>query len=362
MDQYRSIEIAGRRIGHGDKPYVIAEMSGNHNGDPARAARILDAAKAAGADAVKLQTYRPDTITIDHDGPGFTIQGGLWDGRRLYELYEEAHTPWDWHDAIFAHARRIGLTVFSSPFDPTAVALLERLDAPAYKIASPELVDLPLIRCVARTGKPIVMSTGMADLAEIGEAVEAARGAGAREIVLLHCTAAYPAPPEEANLATIADLARRFDVVAGLSDHTLGTMVPAIAVAYGADVIEKHFTLDRSEGGVDSAFSLEPAELAELVRTAAVARATVGAPAYGPTGSEANVLKNRRSLYVVAPVARGERLTVANVRSIRPGRGLKPKYLDAVLGCRATRDLAYGEPLDLSMIEDGAALLDGTAA
>jgi N-acetylneuraminate synthase len=362
MDQYRSIEIAGRRIGRGHTPYIIAEMSGNHNGDPARAARILDAAKAAGADAVKLQTYRPDTITIDHDGPGFMIQGGLWDGRRLYELYEEAHTPWDWHDAIFAHARRIGITVFSSPFDPTAVALLESLDAPAYKIASPELVDLPLIRCVARTGKPIVMSTGMADLTEISEAVEAARGAGAREIVLLHCTAAYPAPPEDANLATIADLARRFDVVAGLSDHTLGTMVPAIAVAYGADVIEKHFTLDRSEGGVDSAFSLEPAELAELVRTAAVARATVGAPAYGPTDSEANVLKHRRSLYVVAPVARGERLTVANVRSIRPGRGLKPKYLDAVLGCRATRDLAYGEPLDLSMIEDGAALLDGTAA
>ena len=363
MHNPRSIEIDGRAIGPGCKPYVVAEMSGNHNGEVARALRILDAAKAAGADAVKIQTYRPDTITIDHDGPGFTVEGGLWDGRRLYELYQEAHTPWEWHAAIFEHARLIGITVFSSPFDPSAVDLLENLGAPAYKIASPELVDLPLIDYVARTGKPIVMSTGMANLTEIGEAVAAARAGGATQIVLLHCTSAYPAPLEEANLSTIADLARRFDVVAGLSDHTLGTLVPAIAVAHGADVIEKHVTLDRSDGGVDSAFSLEPADLAELVRTASLARASVGQPAYAPTASEASVLKNRRSLYVVAPVARGQAFTRANVRSIRPGLGIKPKYLDAVLGRRATRDIAYGEPLDTTMIEGGASLQgDGEVA
>ncbi|MEX6504819.1 pseudaminic acid synthase [Jiella sp. M17.18] len=353
MHAARTIAIAGRRIGPDEPPYIVAEMSGNHNGELARALRILDAAKEAGADAVKIQTYRADTITIDHHGPEFMVKGGLWDGRRLYELYEEAHTPWDWHGPIFEHARKIGITVFSSPFDPTAVELLEELGAPAYKIASPELIDLPLIRRVARTGKPIVMSTGMATLGEIAEAVEAARGAGAEDLVVLHCTAAYPAPPEEANLATIAEIARRFDVVAGLSDHTLGTVVAAIAVALGADFIEKHFTLDRAEGGVDSAFSLEPAELAELVRTARIARAAIGAPAFEPTASEASVLKNRRSLYVVAPVARGEPLSEANIRSIRPGNGLKPRYFDRVLGRPATRDLAFGEPLDASMIEGG---------
>jgi pseudaminic acid synthase len=349
----RTVSIAGRRIGPDHPPYIVAEMSGNHNGDIGRAFRILDAAKEAEADAVKIQTYRADTITIDHAGPGFFVDGGLWAGRRLYELYEEAHTPWDWHGPIFEYGRKIGITVFSSPFDASAVEFLEDLEAPAYKIASPELIDLPLIRRVARTGKPIIMSTGMATLEEIDEAVGAARGEGAREIVVLHCTAAYPAPPEEANLSTIAEIARRFDVVAGLSDHTLGTLVPGIAVAHGADVIEKHFTLDRSEGGVDSAFSLEPAELAELVRSARIARQTVGAPAFAPTASEATVLKNRRSLYVVAPVAKGETFTPGNLRSIRPGLGMKPKYLDAVIGRRAARDIGFGEPLDATMIEGG---------
>ncbi|WP_367399719.1 pseudaminic acid synthase [Pseudomonas migulae] len=347
------LSIAGRRIGPAEPPYIVAEMSGNHNGDINRAFRIIEAAKLAGADAVKIQTYRADTITIDHCGPEFMVSGGLWDGRRLYELYEEAHTPWEWHEAIFEHGRKVGITVFSSPFDATAVDFLESLGAPAYKIASPELIDLPLIRKVARTGKPIVMSTGMATLEEISEAIEAARGAGATEIVVLHCTAAYPAPPEEANLATIAEIARRFDVVAGLSDHTLGTVVSAIAVGLGASFIEKHFTLDRAEGGVDSAFSLEPAELAELVTTARIAHVAVGSPAFEPTRSEEIVLKNRRSLYVVAPVAKGEMLTEANVRSIRPGNGLKPKFLEAVLGRRAVRELAFGEPLDASMIEGG---------
>ena len=348
-----SVTIDGRRIGAGHPPYVIAEMSGNHNGSLERSLRLLDAAKAAGADAVKLQTYRPDTITIDHHAPEFIVDGGLWGGRRLYELYQEAHTPWEWHADIFAHAREIGVTVFSSPFDPTAVELLESLGAPAYKIASPELVDLPLIRMVAGTGKPVIMSTGMATLPEIEEAVAAARDAGARELVVLHCTSAYPTPPEEANLATIPDLARRFGVVAGLSDHTLGTTVAVAAVALGAHVIEKHVTLDRSEGGVDSAFSLEPAELARLAEEARVAAAAIGAPAYAPTRSEATVLKNRRSLYVVAPVAKGERLTPENVRSIRPGLGLKPRHLDAVLGRRAARDLAFGEPLAEDMVEGG---------
>ena len=346
-----SMQIQNRSIGPDADPYIVAEMSGNHNGDIERAFRILDSAKLAGADAVKIQTYRPDTITIDHTGPEFLLHGGLWDGRRLYELYEEAHTPWEWHAAIFEHARKIGITIFSSPFDPTAVDLLEKLDAPAYKIASPELIDLPLIRYVAETGKPLIMSTGMGNLEEISDAIKTARNAGATQIAVLHCTSAYPTDPKESNLATITEIARRFDVVAGLSDHTPGTTVPVIAIALGANLIEKHFTLSRSEGGVDSAFSLEPAELAELVEASRIARVTVGKPTFTPTSSEQAILKLRRSLYIVAPIAKGERFTHFNVRSIRPGLGLKPKHLDEVLGCRATRDLAFGEPLDPSMIE-----------
>ncbi len=355
MASIRTLEIDGRRIGPDDPPYIIAEMSGNHNGDIRRTFSILEAAKAAGADAVKLQTYRADTITIDHQGPEFIVEGGLWAGRRLYELYEEAHTPWEWHPEIFARARELGITVFSSPFDPTAVDFLESLNAPAYKIASPEIIDIPLIRKAARTGKPMIISTGMATLEEIEEAVAAARGEGNEDIVVLHCTAAYPTPPEEANLATIADLQKRLGVIVGLSDHTLGTTVATIAVALGAAVIEKHFTLARADGGVDSAFSLEPAELARLVEESAVAHAAVGAPAYEPTRSEASVRRNRRSLYVVAPVAKGEVFSYENVRSIRPGNGMKPKYLDAVIGRKAARDLAFGEPLDASMIEGGVA-------
>lgn len=345
------ISIAGRRIGPGSAPYVIAEMSGNHNGDFDRAIRIMDAAKAAGADAIKLQTYRADTITIDHDAPEFMVRGGLWDGRRLYELYEEAFTPWEWHAPLFAHGAKIGLAVFSSPFDFTAVDFLEELGAPAFKIASPEIVDLPLIRYAARLGKPLIISTGMASLAEITDAVNAAQSAGDGGVVLLHCTSAYPTPPEESNLATIADLAERMGVLTGLSDHTLDTTVATISVALGAHMIEKHFTLARSDGGVDSAFSIEPAELARLVRDVQVARVAVGEPAYAPTESEAGVLKHRRSLYVVAPVKSGELLTHANVRSIRPANGLSPKHLDAVLGRRAARDLDFGEPLDWSMVQ-----------
>ena len=347
------MRIADRLIGPGAPPYVVAEMSGNHNGDISRAFRMLDMAAKAGADAVKIQTYRADTITIDHHGPEFTIEGGLWDGRRLYDLYEQAHTPWDWHEALFEHAKKIGITLFSSPFDPTAVDLLEALDAPAYKIASPELIDLPLIRCVAQTGKPIIMSTGMASFEEIGEAIEMARQSGATQLIVLHCTSAYPTPPEDVNLATMAAISKEFDVTVGLSDHSKGTTVAALAVALGAKFIEKHFTLARSDGGVDSAFSLEPDELAELVATSAMAYKSIGSPTFEPVDSEQTVFKNRRSLYVVAPVLKGQTLDYSNVRSIRPGFGLKPKYLDKVIGCKASRDLSFGEPLNTYMIAGG---------
>jgi pseudaminic acid synthase len=348
-----TVYINNRPIGTEYPPYIVAEMSGNHNQDLSRALSIIDKAKSAGADSVKIQTYRPDTITIDHDSPEFTVRGGLWDGRRLYELYEEAHTPWEWHKPIFEHARKVGITVFSSPFDSTAVDLLESLGAPAYKIASPELIDIPLIKKVASTGKPIVMSTGMANLEEISEAIDAARQGGSSDIIVLHCTAAYPAPPNESNLVTIGEIASKFRVMVGLSDHTLGTAIPAIAVALGAVFIEKHFTLSRAEGGVDSAFSLEPAELKELVDSAKLAHAALGQPAFEPTPSEASVLNNRRSLYVVAPVKKGAVLTSENVRSIRPGKGLKPKFYEAILGRKASRDLSFGEPLTPEMIEGG---------
>lgn len=347
----KRVIIDGREIGKGCKPYIVAEMSGNHNHDLNRAISILDAAKACGADAVKLQTYRADTITIDHYGDEFIVRGGLWNGRRLFDLYEEAHTPWEWHAPIFDHARQIGITVFSSPFDDSAVEFLENLGAPAYKIASPELVDLPLIRRVARTGKPVILSTGAATFEEIQEAVEAARDAGCKDIIVLHCTAAYPAPPDEANLATIDAIAKSFDVVAGLSDHTMGTTVSTLAVGLGASFIEKHFTLARNDGGIDSAFSIEPNELVELVNASLIAQAAVGRPTFGATKSEASVLKNRRSLYVVKSISKGEILTLDNIRSIRPSNGLKPKYLESVIGRKAVRDINFGEPLSIEMLE-----------
>lgn len=345
------IVIDGRAIGPAEKPYIIAEMSGNHNGDIERAFLLLEEAQRAGADAVKLQTYTADTITIDHDGPEFTVDGGLWGGRRLYELYQEAHTPWAWHPDIFAKARDLGITIFSSPFDPTAVDFLEKLEAPAYKIASPELIDLPLIGYVAQTGKPMIMSTGMANLVEIAEAVDAARDGGCKKIVLLHCTAAYPARPEDANLASIADLAARFGVLSGLSDHTMGTVVATTAISRGAVAIEKHFTLARADGGVDSAFSLEPSELASLVKDVRIAHSAIGVPTHGPIAAEASVLKNRRSLYVVAPIKKGDAFGPENVRSIRPANGLAPKFLDAVYGRCAARDVSFGEPLSRDMVE-----------
>lgn len=342
--------IAGRRIGPDHPPYVIAELSGNHNGDIGRAFAIMDAARDAGADAVKLQTYTADTITIDHAGPGFTIDGGLWHGRSLYELYQEAHTPWSWHEALFDHGRKIGITVFSSPFDPTAVDFLAGLGAPAYKVASFEAVDLPLIRRMAQTGKPLVISTGIADRTEIGEAVAAAREGGCSDICLLHCVSAYPAPAEDMNLRTIPDLAASHGLVAGLSDHTLGTAVASAAVALGACVIEKHVTLARSDGGPDSAFSLEPDELAELVRSCRTAWAALGRVSYERAPSEAGNLVFRRSLYAVADIRPGEPFTPENIRSIRPGHGLAPKHLDAVMGRLASQSISRGTPLTWDLV------------
>jgi N-acetylneuraminate synthase len=347
----RTIEIAGRRIGPGEPPYVIAEMSGNHNGVIARAFRLIEAAKEAGADAVKLQTYTADTITIDHGGPGFVIKGGLWDGRRLYDLYRDAHTPWEWHEALFAKCRDVGITVFSSPFDPTAVDLLERLGAPAYKIASFELIDTPLVRYAARIGKPLIMSTGMADAAEIADAVQAAQEAGSGGFALLHCVSGYPTPVEEANLKRIPALAASYDCPIGLSDHTMGTEVAVAAVALGAALIEKHFTLARADGGPDAAFSLEPHELADLVKGVRSAYRALGRPDYGHASSEQSNMVYRRSLYAVADIAAGEILTEANVRSIRPGYGLPPKHLPAILGRRAKRRIARGTPLSFDLFE-----------
>ena len=346
-----TFKINGRPIGPDHPPYVVAELSGNHNGDIGRALALIDAAKAAGADAVKIQTYRADTITIDHDGPEFLLNDGLWKGRRLYELYEEAHTPWDWHAELFAHARNQGITMFSAPFDPTAIELLERLHAPAYKIASPEIVDLDLIELCARTGKPLIISTGMASFEEIEEAVATARAAGATEILVLHCTSGYPTPVDQANLSTITDLTKRLDVAIGLSDHTLDNIVAAAAVAVGAVLVEKHFTLSRADGGVDSTFSLEPAELEQLVKDLHSVHASIGQPNYRPTEAELITLPMRRSLYVVADIAEGEVLTRANVRSIRPANGMLPRLLKSVLGKTATRALKRGEPLAVDMIQ-----------
>ena len=339
------IRINGRPIGPGHPPYVIAELSANHDGDLDTALSLIDMAKARGADAVKIQTYRPDTITLDASTPDFVIEGGLWHGRRLYDLYAEAHTPWEWHPALFERARAQGITLFSSPFDATAVDLLEGLRAPAYKVASFEVVDTPLIRRIAATGKPMLISTGMADADEIGDAVAAARDGGCRELVLLHCVSGYPAPAADYNLATLSDMARRFGVPVGLSDHTLDNATAVAAVALGACVIEKHVTLDRAGGGPDDSFSLEPAELEMLCRDARTAWEAIGAVDYGRKTSERGNVQFRRSLYFVRDLPAGATVPPDAVRSVRPGHGLPPGRLDDVIGARLARAVRAATPV-----------------
>lgn len=340
-----TFKIDGTKIG--GSPYFIAEMSGNHNGDIARAFEIIAAAKAAGADALKIQTYTADTITLDHDGPGFILDKGLWQGRKLYDLYKEAMTPWEWHGDLFDCAKETGITIFSSPFDFTAVDLLEKLGAPAYKIASFEIVDIPLIKYVAQTGKPIIISTGLANIDEIGEAVEAA---GKSPLALLHCVSGYPAPAQDMNLKTIVDLAARFGVLSGLSDHSEGISVPVAATVMGAVIIEKHMTLSRADGGVDSDFSLEHQEFAEMVRACKTAYEAIGSVNYDIKESEEAGRDCRRSLYVSNDVKKGEIFTADNVRSVRPGFGMAPKYLDDVIGKCATKDVCKGDPLHRDMV------------
>jgi len=346
------ITIAGRKIGLEHPPFVIAEMSGNHNQSLERALAIVECAADAGAHAVKLQTYTAETMTLDLSEGEFMVPGNqqLWGGEKLYDLYQKAHTPWDWHKPIIERAQELGLIVFSTPFDETAVDFLESLSIPAYKIASFEITDLHLIKKVANTGKPVIISTGMATAAEIEEAVRAAREAGCSEVVLLKCTSTYPASPESSNLLTIPHMREMFKTQVGISDHTMGVGVPLAAVAVGATVIEKHLTLSRAEGGIDSAFSLEPQELAALVTESKRAWEAMGEVAYGPTKEETKSLVFRRSLYIVEDLKSGDRLTTTNVRCIRPGLGLAPKFMEVVLGKRVNQAVKKGTPLSWDLI------------
>lgn len=348
-----NIEIAGRDIGPSYSPYIIAELSANHNGKLETALRIVEEAKKAGADAVKLQSYKPDTITLNCDSDEFRIRGGLWDGRTLYDLYEEAHMPWDWHKPLFEHARNLGITIFSSPFDNSAVDLLESLGAPAYKIASFEAIDLPLIKYAAGTGKPMIISTGMANIEEIERAIGAAQEGGCKQLAILHCVSGYPAPANEYNLRTIADLADRFGVVTGLSDHTLDNTTAIASVALGARIIEKHFTLDRNGGGPDDSFSLEPSEMAALCKGAKTAWEALGEVTYERMSSEKANAQFRRSLYFVRPLKAGDRITADAIRSVRPGYGIEPRFFDEIVGLCVKADVKYGSPVTWSLIDKG---------
>jgi len=344
-------QIAGREIGPGRPPYVVAEMSANHGGDFQRAAAVVEAAAAAGADAVKLQTYTPDTLTLDCPSPVFRVAGTPWAGRTLFELYRQAAMPWEWQPRLQRVANRLGLALFSTPFDPTSVDFLQRMDVPAYKIASFELVDLPLLRRVGETRKPVILSTGMATIEEIAEAVATLRRSGAAGVALLHCTSAYPAPADQMNLRRMERLAAEFGCPVGLSDHTLELAVPVAAVALGASILEKHLTVSRDEAGCDAAFSLEPNEFKEMVRSVRAAHAALGDACCGPSESETDARRLRRSLFVVEEIEAGEPFTVKNVRSIRPADGLPPKHLDEILGRRAARHLPRGTPLSWEHVE-----------
>ena len=347
-----TFSINARPISPLAPPYIIAELSGNHNGSLERAIQAIDAAYKCGASAVKLQTYTADTLTIDCDAPDFMIRGGLWDGYKLYDLYKWAHTPFEWHQALFEHARMRGITVFSTPFDETAVDLLEQLNAPAYKIASFELVDLPLIRYVARTGKPMIISTGMASEAEIAEAVQVARECGCKDLVLLHCISSYPAPMDQANLRRMTALSKRFGTVPGLSDHTLGTTASVAAVALGACVIEKHFTLSRADKGPDSDFSLEPEELKRLCVDTHDTWLALGDEGFAPQPAESASLVFRRSIYFVRDLPAGAVVSETDIRRIRPGMGLAPKYFDSVIGKRLKVDVSRGTATRWDLFEE----------
>lgn len=348
-----SLHIAGRRIAVDEPPYIIAELSANHNGRLETALKLIEVAKKSGADALKLQTYRADTITIESDKPDFLIDDGLWTGQTLYDLYNSAYTPWEWHETLFAKAKELDITIFSSPFDTSAVDLLEDLNTPAYKIASFEAVDLPLIRYVASTGKPLIISTGMADREEIQEAITAAKEGGCKELAVLHCVSGYPAPAGDYNLNTILDMRNQFGLVTGLSDHTLDNTTAVTSVALGVSIIEKHFTMDRNGGGPDDSFSLEPKELMELCRDIRTAWKALGNVDYGRKSSEQDNVKFRRSLYFVKNIAAGELITSEHVRSIRPGYGLAPKYMEQVLGKKVQKDFERGMPVTRDSLADG---------
>jgi pseudaminic acid synthase len=347
-----TIVINGRKIGRGHPPYVVAELSANHNGDLQKALDMITAAKESGADAIKLQTYTADTMTINCDGPDFRIDGGLWDGYKLYDLYKWAETPYEWHRAMFDHANKIGITCFSTPFDETAVDLLEELDAPAYKIASFEATDLPLIRYVASKGKPMIISTGMANLAEIEEAVSAARDAGCENLILLHCISSYPAPIDQCNLRTIPDLADRLGVHVGLSDHTISNTAAIASVAMGAVFLEKHVILDRDDKGPDSEFSIEPKELSALCADVKAAWQAIGQAGYDRKPAEEANVKFRRSIYFVQDMKAGQLITSSDVRRIRPGYGLAPKYIEQIIGKRVVSDIKAGTAASWEHIHD----------
>lgn len=346
------VTIGKRKIGTGESVFIVAEISGNHNHDISRAKAIIDAAADAGADAIKLQTYTPDTITIDSDRPEFVVQSGRdWKGKTLYQLYGEAYTPWEWHAELFAHAKRRGLICFSTPFDPTAIAFLESLENPIYKVASFEVVDIPLLEEIGKTKKPVIMSRGMASVEEIRLAIKTLRKFGTKEIILLQCVSAYPAKPDDMNLATIPDMRKRFNVSIGLSDHTLSNDAAIASIALGASVIEKHLTLRRADGGPDSSFSMEPEEFKALVQSVRVVEAAIGKPNYKLTRGERANTQFRRSLYIVRDVKKGEKFTKENVRSIRPGNGLAPKYYRSILSKRAAKDIARATPLAIKLID-----------
>ena len=341
----KNITIDGVRIGDGCPPYIVAEISANHNNSLDRAIALIDAAKECGANAVKIQTYTADTITLDHDSQDFMISEGLWAGQTLHDLYTKAHLPWEWHKPLFEHAQSIGITIFSSPFDTSAVDFLEDLNVPAYKIASFEATDLNLIEYAASTKKPLIISTGMASQDEISDTVSIARSSGCEQMCLLHCVSGYPAPSHEYNLRTLSDMRIKFDTIVGLSDHTLNNITAIAGVSLGAAIVEKHFTMNRNDGGIDDSFSLEPSDLADLVTSAITAHVALGDINYNHKTSELENLKYRRSLYFVLALNAGDEITPESVRSVRPGFGLEPKYLSDILGKRVKTDVAYGTPV-----------------